>query len=378
MRDTWRKEESMPWECSAHKFMMASPEDMSGLESLIDQGTFAADEVLCVIAKTEGNGRVNDFSRPLAHRAFRDCLVVHTGLTAKQVDERVMFCMSGGCEGVITPHATVFVRRPSSASPTHEEPRLTLGIGFTRDLLPEEVGTIVQVELVCEAVRAAQADAHIASVDQVHYVQVKCPLLTSERIAEARLRKMRTVTEDTLRSMGYSNGSSALGIAMGLGELSGPIDPASICTDPDLYTTRGGSSSGIELMRCQALVVGNADGMASSYVSGHQLLTDLIDADGVRAALRSVGVAVEGTLPEDQRDRIVNVFGKGQVSLDGRVRGRRSTLLTDSDLNTRPARAVLGAVIASVVGDPAIYASAGWGYHQGPAGGGMVAVIAKA
>ena len=204
------------------------------------------------------------------------------------------------------------------------------------------------------------------------------PLLTSDRIAEAHARNARTVTEDTLRSMGYSNGSAALGIALGLGELSGPIDPASICTNPDLYTNRGGSSSGIELMRCQVLVVGNVEGAASNYVSGHHILADLIDADGVRAALRSVGITVEGTVSKDQRDRIVNVFGKGQVSLDGRVRGNRSTLLTDSDLNTRPARAVLGAVIASVVGDPAIYASAGWGYHQGPAGGGMVAVIAKA
>ena len=368
----------MPWECSAHKFVMASPEDVSGLQTLIGQGSFAADEVLCIIAKTEGNGRVNDYSRPLAHRAFRDCLAAHTGLTAAQVDERVMFCMSGGCEGVITPHATVFARRRSDSPSANGEPRLTLGIGFTRDLLPEEVGTVAQVELVSEAVRSALTDAEISSIDDVRYVQVKCPLLTSERIAQARSRQAQTVTEDTLRSMGYPNGSSALGIALGFGELSGPIDPASICTDPDLYTSRGGSSSGIELMRCQVLVVGNAEGAPSSYVSGHQLLTELIDADGVRAALRTVGITVEGTVSEDQRDRIVNVFGKGQVSLDGRIRGHRSTLLTDSDLNTRPARAVLGAVIASVVGDPAIYASAGWGYHQGPAGGGMVAVIAKA
>lgn len=52
----------MPWECSAYKFMMASPEDVSGLESLITQGSLSADEVLCIIAKTEGNGRVNDFA----------------------------------------------------------------------------------------------------------------------------------------------------------------------------------------------------------------------------------------------------------------------------------------------------------------------------
>ena len=79
----------MPWECAAYKFMMASPEDVSGLESLIEQGDLAADEVLCIIAKTEGNGRVNDFSRPLAHRAFRDCLAAHTGWTGAQVDDRL-------------------------------------------------------------------------------------------------------------------------------------------------------------------------------------------------------------------------------------------------------------------------------------------------
>ena len=316
------------------KFQMAGPEDVSGLAEAVNNGTIAAGDIQAIISKTEGNGRVNDFSRPLAHRAFRDCLAAYTSWTAAQVDGRVMFCMSGGCEGVITPHATVFTRRRANAQSGKGEPRLTLGISFTRDLLPEEVGTVVQVELVSEAVRSALADAEIANVDDVHYVQVKCPLLTSDRIAEARARNERTVTEDTLRSMGYSNGSSALGIALGFGELAGPIDPASICTDPDLYTNRGGSSSGIELMRCQVLVVGNVAGAASTYVSGHHILTDLIDADGVRAALRSVGITVEGTVSEDQRDRIVNVFGKGQVSLDGRVRGHRSTLLTDSDLNT--------------------------------------------
>jgi cyanuric acid amidohydrolase len=116
----------------------------------------------------------------------------------------------------------------------------------------------------------------------------------------------------------------------------------------------------------------------SEYVSGHHRLDDLIDADGVRKALQCAGVNVQGSVDARDRARIVNVFGKGQVPLDGLLRGWRTTLLTDSDLNTRPARAVLGAVIASVVGDPAVYASAGWGYHQGPVGGGVAAVIAKA
>ena len=73
----------------------------------------------------------------------------------------------------------------------------------------------------------------------------------------------------------------------------------------------------------------------------------------------------------------MNVFAKGKIPVDGRIRGGRTRLLTDSDLNTRPARAVLGAVVASVIGDPTIYASAGMTYHQGPVGAGLAAVVAR-
>jgi cyanuric acid amidohydrolase len=53
-------------------------------------------------------------------------------------------------------------------------------------------------------------------------------------------------------------------------------------------------------------------------------------------------------------------------------------MLDDSDSNhTRAARAAVGAVIASVIGDPMVYVSGG-AEHQGPDGGGPVAVIARA
>jgi cyanuric acid amidohydrolase len=125
-------------------------------------------------------------------------------------------------------------------------------------------------------------------------------------------------------------------------------------------------------------VLGNSTESDSPFVAGHARLDDMIDADGVRKALENAGLKVSGSLDEKTRARVLNVFGKAQVPLDGLLRGRRTTLLTDSDLNTRPARAVLGTLIASVVGDPAIYASAGWGYHQGPTGGGMAAAIVAA
>jgi cyanuric acid amidohydrolase len=354
---------------------MSAPDDISGIEALLDDGTFKAEEVVCVIGKTEGNGRVNDFSRPLAHRCMRDLLSARSGRSAEEVDRQVAFVMSGGCEGIISPHATIFVSREIPLGGRGEK-RLAFAMANTRDLLPEELGTITQVELVADAVRAARKSAEIESTEDVHYVQVKCPLLTTERIGTAKKRGRKTVTEDTLRSMGFSNGASGLGIALGLGEIES-VNPEDICTNADIFTTRGGASSGIELLNCQVFVVGNSSRSQSHFVTAHHRLDDLIDAEGVRKALRNAGLQVAGSVAESDRSRVLNVFAKGQVPLDGLLRGWRTTLLTDSDLNTRPARAVLGAVVASVVGDPAIYASAGWGYHQGPTGGGVAAAIVR-
>ena len=52
-------------------------------------------------------------------------------------------------------------------------------------------------------------------------------------------------------------------------------------------------------------------------------------------------------------------------------------MLTDSDINhTRQARSVVNAVISSIIEDPMNYVSGG-AEHQGPPGGGPVAIIAR-
>ena len=132
----------MAWDCSVYKFAMSGPDDVSGLEKLLASGAFRAKEIICIIAKTEGNGRVNDFSRPLAHRVFRDLIGSQTGMTGKDVDQKVAFVMSGGCEGIISPHATVFVRRPASPQTGRSDKRLTFATANTRELLPEEIGSV--------------------------------------------------------------------------------------------------------------------------------------------------------------------------------------------------------------------------------------------
>jgi cyanuric acid amidohydrolase len=134
--------------CTGYKITMSSPDDMSQFEALLDKGEFKPEEVVCIICKTEGNGRVNDFSRPLAHRCFRDVLARRTGLPGDTMDERVAFVMSGGCEGIITPHATIFVRRENVEKKSAGQKRMAFAMANTRELLPEELGTEVQVRLV--------------------------------------------------------------------------------------------------------------------------------------------------------------------------------------------------------------------------------------
>lgn len=90
------------------------------------------------------------------------------------------------------------------------------------------------------------------------------------------------------------------------------------------------------------------------------------------------GLKINDQLTKKQQERIVNVYAKAEADPSGEVRGRRHTMLDDSDINqTRHARCVVGGVVASVVGDPMVYVSGG-SEHQGPSGGGPVAAIVRA
>jgi len=72
------------------------------------------------------------------------------------------------------------------------------------------------------------------------------------------------------------------------------------------------------------------------------------------------------------------IFCRREASPDGAVRGFRHTMLDDTDISsTRHARAAVGGLIGGVAGTGLVYISGG-AEHQGPPGGGPVAVIARA
>ena len=66
--------------------------------------------------------------------------------------------------------------------------------------------------------------AGITDPADVHYVQTKTPLLTIHTIRDAKSRGKTVWTEETHQSMDLSNGCTALGVAVGLGEIDMPSD----------------------------------------------------------------------------------------------------------------------------------------------------------
>jgi cyanuric acid amidohydrolase len=350
------------------------PGDVSGLMRLIAAGKITPEAILAVLGKTEGNGGVNDFTREYAMAALCEALSPQLGLTPRAVEDRIAFVMSGGTEGVLSPHLTVFTRTVTdTASGTTDEKRLSIGIAHTRDFLPEEIGRKVQIEETVQAVHVAMRDAGIDDPLDVHFVQIKCPLLTSERIEAALHRGHKTVTTSAYASMGYSRGASALGVARALGEID-EVHQDQVLKDWDQFSSVASASAGIELMHNVVIVMGNSLISASPFVIGHAVMRDSIDLSSVIEAFKSVGL---GLADARLQDRLVNIFAKAEASPDGCVRGFRHTMLDDSDVgSTRHARAAVGGLIGGLSGTGAVYVSGG-AEHQGPPGGGPVAVIAR-
>ncbi len=353
------------------KVELKTVQDASGLEHCIASGQFTADQVIAVIGKTEGNGGVNDFTRILADQAFRRVLMKHGRRSEAEIHD-VPMVWSGGCDGVITPHATVFARN-DEIGPANK-PRLVIGTALSAELLPEDIGRLAMVEKVAEAVKAAMRDAGIDDPKHVHYVQTKTPLLTIESVLDAEGRGQHVACE-VHDSMGVSNGTTALGIAVALGEISMPR-AEQICKDLDLYSSVASCSSGVELTQAQIVLLGNKAGAGGRYGIGHAVMRDALDMDGIYDSIRSAGLTLpERPRAEDLGGRVVNCFMKCEADRRGTLRGRRQIMLDDSDVHHhRHSKAAVGGVAAAAIGDPAVFVSVD-AMHQGPHGGGPVIAI---
>ncbi|MBM3508468.1 MAG: ring-opening amidohydrolase, partial [Alphaproteobacteria bacterium] len=200
------------------------------------------------------------------------------------------------------------------------------------------------------------------------------PLLTIDAVRDAASRG-QTVACEVHDSMGVSNGTTALGIGVALGEIKVPR-PEQICKDLDIYSSVASCSSGVELDAGQIVVLGNKAGAGGRYAIGHAIMKDALDIDGIYAAIRNAGLDLpERARAEDLKGRLVNCFLKCEADHRALLRGRRQIMLDDSDVHHhRHSKGAVGGVAAAAIGDPAVFVSVD-AMHQGPHGGGPVIAV---
>ncbi|MGJ7492928.1 ring-opening amidohydrolase [Variovorax sp. ZT4R33] len=366
-----------------HRLEMAHPGDLSALAALLDAGALRAADIVAVIGKTEGNGGVNDFTRGYFTQTLMALLAERTGRPVATLLRELPCILSGGTEGVLSPHYVVFSRsgRPDASLADADaagQGALAIGTALSAPLAAQHVGRWAHVSSVADAVRTAMRDAGIAHAEDVAFVQVKCPCVTAARAQAAAAAGHTVLTADANRSMATARAAGAFGVAIALGEL--PDDAsleAAMLTDFNRFSARASVSSGVEVEANEVIVLGHSTQWQGELRMGCAPMRDALDLGAVALALRPLGLAAEPQLSEADAARVAAVFVKCEPDRRGRVRGARHTMLDDTDINAqRHIRGAVGGLVAGVLGDGRIFVSGG-AEHQGPDGGGLVAVIAR-
>lgn len=345
----------------------ADPGDTSDLARRL--ATFPADRIrrLALLAKTEGNSDVNDYSREYGLLAAKILLKEHGG---EALLERSSFLFSTGCEGAMTPFGYLFVDIDDGAAATG--PRALVFSGArSRSLTPEEIGTPAHAELAARTVEAAMADAGV-TVDDVELVIVKTPVMSHIPATQADRITNRRVTS------AYSKAVGALGAGLGLGEVARErIVQEAFDADHALHARRAMVFSGSETDQVEILLLANRAGAPGDLTIRTGFLRDVLDAQAIRDTLLAAGctIAADGTAADP--DRVAAMLVKAGIAPDGRLRGCRTTIKSSHIDMDKHIRATMSGVVGSILGTCRTFISANT-VHQAPPGGGLCAVIVKA
>jgi cyanuric acid amidohydrolase len=222
-----------------------------------------------------------------------------------------------------------------------------------------------------------KAQHEIDDEKDVKLVLIKCPLLTSAKIAAIKMQDLKPITEDTYESMAKSRYASAIGIALGLDEINeedvtGFMDGNA----KEFYSYKASCSSGAELEDCHILILASTPLMQRATMRDDLRTPKLYAMAGSMIDAIDAGAIIE-MLKEIQKQGgvVVQVFVKAEADPSGMIRGSRHTMNTDSDIHsTRHARAAVGGLVAGLLQDTLVYVSGG-AEGQGPSGGGSLCMI---
>jgi cyanuric acid amidohydrolase len=124
-------------------------------------------------------------------------------------------------------------------------------------------------------------------------------------------------------------------------------------------------------------VLANSPDSASPLRVGHGVTLDMADTSGIKQALRSAGLDFDCCPSAADRGRVAQVFAKFVLPGSDVLHGRHITMLDDHEAH-HVAKAVGGALVVSITGEPMSFISGGErNSHMGPPGGNPVAAVVK-
>lgn len=366
-------------QAKVYRLSMAHPGDLSALDALLEDGTVKANEIVAVIGKTEGNGGVNDFTRGYFTDRLMTLLSSYLNEAPSEIARTVPCILSGGTEGVLSPHYSVLCRIAETTDASESVAALAIGAACSKDIAFETIGTAAHARAVAQTVRAAMQDADISDPADLHFVQVKAPCLTSDRIEALRAKGLPVPAPNAAVSMARARAAGALGVALATGEIDeSELDGDGFLKNFDQYSTCASISSGVEVLCNEVIVMGMSEAWSGPLRIAHRAMEDAIDITSVREVFSDLGFAPGAQVGPEERDRLKAIFVKCEPDQSGHIRGARHTMLNDTDIDPqRHIRGAVGGLVAGVSGDTRIFVSGG-AEHQGPFGGGLIAVIAEA
>lgn len=359
----------------AFRVTLDNTSDTSGLQRLLGEGRLKPDDVIAVTGKTEGWGP-DETSRVDADRAIRRFLLDNGTRPAGVIDQIPMVFTTGGI-GILTPHIVLYVR--SSAAPaTDGNGRLAVGLARSAVIRPEWMVTTQLLEANAAALREAATGAGMATAE-IEYVVGKAYYPTKQDFADARAAGQVIPELEPRVLFRKASGSAGLAVAVAADGLPMPLADE-IGTRLDLWSGKVAVSANEwefagGAPQTQFVVLGNTAGAGGRLRVGHAAMTDGLDADALRRALRRAGLAVgEGSLTPEQTAKVVAVYAKFSGPVDGKMRGRRQIIESPEYMNQK--KAAIGGMFASILQDNLVWIS-GSATHQGPAGGGTVAAVVE-
>lgn len=360
------------------RYALSAPDDVAAFAADLAAGRLDAHAIVAVIGKTHGNGLVNDYTRGHLTLALLTALSDATGLPRRTFQERIPFIFSGGVEGVLSPHFCVFtvtdVTVKAPGAPAAGARGLAVGVAHSTPMAIADIGRERQIAATADAVTEAMVSAGLKPAD-VAFVQVKGPAPSGAALAQAADGAEPPASTDPNRLMALGRAACAFGVARALGEApTHRLVASALLRDRDIFSRVASVSAGVEVGLNEVVALGMAEGWAPGLTIASAPSADALDVRGLLACCAALGLAA---WPEARPERLRAAFVKAEPSRDGSIRGRAHMMLDDGDISAqRHIRAAVGAVAAAALGDTAVFVSGG-AEHQGPEGGGLVAVIAE-